>query len=320
MKCEIPLDEDLVARLIPFWASFFGAEHVDLEAEVFLGSEISHNCSTLYFEERDATPVSTCVTVRSRSVPALAGFAEVATDPAFRGRGLATALCTQAGEDFRDSAGEAFFLGTVNPQAARIYHRLGWRRLAGSSVMLNVSSGASPEEFLVDYFRKPGDVTVIPAGAAMRIPMIPLIWTPHDDQVMDANVGLHSLRHEVQSSCMGLYPRYVRALQRRGMWFAACTDDGRVVGLSSALLEGDSCRVDGFVHRNFHDAWQSLLAAASNWGRDAGANRVGARVSVEDEEKLARFEEIRFENIGSGDLFQVGGREVASVLLTRSDR
>ena len=315
MKCEIPLDEDLVARLIPFWASFFGAEHVDLEAEVFLGSEISHNCSTLYFEERDARPVGTCVTVRSRSVPALAGFAEVATDPAFRGRGLATALCTQAVEDFRAAGGEAFFLGTENPQAARIYHRLGWRKLAGANVMLNVTSGQSPEEFLVDYFRKPGDVTVAPAGPAVRIPMIPLIWTPHDDQVLDANVGLHSLRHEVQNSCMGLYPRYVRTLQSRGTWFAARTDDGRVIGLSTALLERDSCRVDGFVHSSFQEAWQSLLVAASDWGRNAGANRVSARVCVEDEEKRAKFEAIEFKSDGPGDLFQVGTREVASVLL-----
>ena len=183
--------------------------------------------------------------------------------------------------------------------------------------MLNVFSGASPEEFLVDYFRKPGIVTVAPAGPAVRIPMIPLIWTPHDDQVLDANVDLHSLRHEVQSSCMGLYPRYGRALDGRGMCFAAHTDDGRAVGLSTALLERDACRVDGFVHRNFQKAWQPLMEAASNWGLSAGMNHLRARVSAEDEDKLARFEGIGFKKDGSGDLFQVGHREVPSVVLTR---
>ena len=133
MKSEAPLDERLVAQLIPFWASHFGEEHADIAPEVFAGSEVSHNSLTLYHEERDARPVGTCVTVRSMSVPTLAGFAEVATDPDFRGQGLATALCAQAVTDFRACGGEAFFLGTMNPGAARIYQRLGWRRLAGAN-------------------------------------------------------------------------------------------------------------------------------------------------------------------------------------------
>ena len=47
-----------------------------------------------------------------------------------------------------------FFLGTVNPAAARVYHRLGWRKLAGAEVMANILSGESPEAFLVEYFQK----------------------------------------------------------------------------------------------------------------------------------------------------------------------
>ena len=62
---------------------------------------------------------------------------------------------------FRDEGGEVLFLGTVNPAAARVYNRLGWRRLAGSTVYANVTADLSPEEFLVDWFRGvAGPVTV----------------------------------------------------------------------------------------------------------------------------------------------------------------
>ena len=230
------------------------------------------------------------MTVHSKTVSALAGFAEVATDPAFRGRGIATDLCSQAVNDFRSAGGEAFFLGTTNPAAARVYYRLGWRKLAGATVMANITSGESPEEYLVDYFRRSGEITISAAGPDVRIPMIPLIWTPHDDQILDANAGIYSRRYEVQGSCMGLYPRYVRELEGQGTFFAARTEDGRVVGLSSAFVESEgACRIDGFVHHNFTKAWTPLIETAQAWGKTKGATHFRARVSVEDEDKRARF-------------------------------
>ena len=84
----------------------------------------------------------------------------MATSPDARRSGIATQLSRQARDDFGERGGQALFLGTGNPDAARIYFRLGWRKLAGANLMVNVMNGDSPEEFLVDYFRDLGPATV----------------------------------------------------------------------------------------------------------------------------------------------------------------
>ncbi len=319
MKYDIPIAEDLVDRLMPFWASIFG-EGGDLDRTLFLGEETDWHDTILYIEEDGGRPVATCLTVRSKGLPAVAGFAEVATDPAYRGRGLASELCRCAVEDFQAAGGEAFFLGTGNPGAARIYDRLGWRRMAGANVMTNITGEDSPEEFLVDFFRHQGDVTVGPAAPDVRIPMIPLIWTPHDSQVLDANVGLFGRRYVIQHSCMGLYPRFTRSLEGCGAWFAARTGDGRVVGLSSARLnDKGACRVDGFTHHRFDGSWEALIEAAIDWGQSHGAGAVNAAVSIEDERKRARFEAVGFGIVGgTEETFDLGDRSVVAVHLSRS--
>ena len=134
--------------------------------------------------------------------------------------------------------------------------------------------------------------------------MIPLILTPHDSQVLDANVSVYSCRYRTQNSCMGLYPRYVRGLQAGGgTFFAGRTADGRVVGLSTALPDGaGGCQVDGFVHHNFSAAWHDLMTAACEWARVQGASTLHALLAPEDEEKQALFASMEFVH----DVAQVG--------------
>lgn len=296
----IPLAETLIDELLPFWATIFGEGLPDIERAVFLGSEIAYSHSTLYVQREDEQVAGTCFMMHSRTMPALAGFGEVATAPEFRGRGIATDLCHQAVADFRAAGGEAFFLGTVNPVAARVYHRLGWRKLAGATVMVNLTANLSPEEFLVDYFRQPGPVDVQRAGPEMRVPMIPLILTPHDSELLDANVGLYSCRYRTQNSCMGLYPRYVRTLQNgQGACFAASTPDGRVVGLATARCTertADECtyQIDGFTHHRFAATWPDLLQAACIWAHHQDATILQALLMAEDEAKQAIFQSLGF--------------------------
>ena len=313
-KYEVPLPEDLTDEMIAFWDSIFGEGPPDLVREMFLGAEEEYSHGTLYLARQEGELAGTCFTLLSKTVPGLAGFAQVATAPHFRGRGISTRLCGWAVEDFRARGGKAFFLGTGSPEAARIYYRLGWRKLAGTNVMANIASGDSPEGFLVDYFRAPGTVKVAPAGPDVRVPMIPLMVTPHDGQVLDANIGLYSCRYCVQHSCMGLYPKYGRGLDETGgAWFAARTEDGRVVGLSSALLDGaGGCQVDAFAHRYFPEAWNELVQAACQWGRAQGASVLRALVSVEDEEKQALFEALGFGADKAGEEFDIAGRPVSS--------
>ena len=142
---------------------------------VFLGDEVDYNRLVTYLERDGDILMGTCGITISRANPRLAGFGEVATRPDYRGRGIASRLCGQAVEEFVAQGGEAVFLGTGNPDAARIYHRLGWRRIAGTNVWARVTTGDSPEEYLADYFRAPGQVSIVPGDASLRVPMIPLL-------------------------------------------------------------------------------------------------------------------------------------------------
>jgi len=310
MKYATPLPEALIDELFPFWSAIFGEAAWDVERAVFLGSEEDTSRSTLYLQRVGTQLAGTCFMMQSTTVPALAGFGEVATALHCRGQGIAGDLCRQALADFRAAGGEAFFLGTVNPAAARIYYRLGWRKLAGANLMVNLTAAAAPEEFLVDYFRQPGQVMIGLAGPDVRIPMIPLILTPHDSPVLDANVGLYSCRYQTQNSCMGLYPRYTRALDNgAGAFFAARTTDGRVVGLATARrIDSDHSeqiyQIDGFVHHRFAAAWPDLIKAACDWAHTQGAATLCAQIGAEDVAKQAVFQALGFIHIGVGEGFQ----------------
>ncbi len=312
-RFQVPIDAALNGRLQAFWRRIFGDP--DIEPSVFLGSEAGYNTSDLYVVEESGRPVSTAMVTRCNALPELGGFGEVATVPAARGRGLATDLCRQSVEDFAYAGGKALFLGTVNPAAARIYHRLGWRKLASSIVWANVTDERSPEEFLVDYFSNPSVTVVEEGGPGARIPVIPLIVTPHDWQVLDANVGIFSARYAVVRSCMGLYPKY-HALEAdgRGAWFAARDAGQRIVGLSTAVLdEAGDCRVDGFAHRGSDGAWDDLLRAAMSWGEEKGARETYSAACVEDEERIARLEAMGFRMDGAAPDFDLDGRAVGAV-------
>ena len=314
MKTRAPLEPELADELFRLWTEIF-SERVDYPIDVFLGGEIEHNHTEVYWERRNGTMVASCCTQRSIAMPGLGTLGEVATRPQYRGKGLATDLCRRALTDFRKNAGEAIFLATANPVAARIYHRLGWRKLARADVMANITSGESPESFLVDYFRRRGLVMVSEAGPDVRVPMVPLLLASHDWQILDANPRMYSTRYDVQNSCGGLYGRCHRVTQDgRGQWFAAATDDGRVVGLSSArLYDTDHCNVDGFAHKEFSACWPELMERAIGWGTTQNAASVFATLSVEDEHKQRLFESLGFRKGQLAGEFQLGGRKVQAI-------
>ena len=314
VRLRIPIDEGLNDRLQAFWREIFG-DAPDIEPAVFLGSETSHNTSDLLLVEEDGRAISTAMVTTCNALPELGGFGEVATLPEARGRGLATDLCRQSVEDFAAACGRALFLGTVNPAAARIYHRLGWRKLASSIVWALITDDRSPEAYLVDYFSNPGPAVVEEGGPGARIPMIPLIVTPHDWQVLDANTGIFSARYALVRSCMGLYPKYQAVREGgRGNWFAARDARQRVVGLSTAVLDDSrGCRVDGFTHGGSDDAWDDLLRAAIDWGQANDASAIYATACVEDEERIAQLESLGFRGAGPAPHFDMDGTNVSAV-------
>ena len=279
-----PCRRGLIPELTAFWEEIFGTSYEDFKS-IFAGDEIEDNEDIVYLMRQGEDLAGTSHLTVGKAEPRLGGLGEVATPPAFRRQGIAAELCESALDDFRRQGGEAFFLGTGNPSAARIYYRFGWRKLAGANVMALIVSGNSPEAFLVDYFREAeGPTTIIPGTAAQRIPMIPLIFCPHDWQVLDANAGIFSTRYALQLSCMGLYPKYNALIQKQsGTWFGAQTDSGHLIGLATAHLDGSGvCHVDGFTHQCRLDAWKGFDAGGNGlgrgpWGDGVARNALGRR-------------------------------------------
>ena len=316
MRFDAPLQAHLVDELFDFWLPIFEGQ-LDVTPDVLLGHEGARSLITVYAVRRGGKLAGACLVAASRDLPILGGLGEVATNPNIRRSGIATELSRQARDDFEARGGQALFLGTGNPDAARIYFRLGWRKLAGANLMVNVLNGDSPEEFLVDYFRDIGQATVRTPSPADRIPMIPLLASPHDWQVLDANAAMHSTRYAVQGSCLGLYRRY-EALSKdgQGAWFCAGADRGQLVGLSTARIGSDgACLVDGFTHKAYPHSWPELAQAAIGWGVDKKASFIHAAVSVEDEEKQSLFQSIGFGKPRPREPFDLGGRQVAAIRL-----
>jgi GNAT superfamily N-acetyltransferase len=319
-RIEAPLGEPVARELARFWEEIFGGPSKDADLRILLGEEEEQNRNVVYLTRRGDSLAGTSHLVTPRRLPVLGGVGEVATAPEFRRLGISTELCFLAANEFRKDGGQALFLGTVNPDAARVYYRVGFRKLASANVMALVADGESPEAFLVGYFREPGEVTVKSGSPEDRIPMIPLLAAPHDWQVLDANVGRFSTRYAVLNSCMGLYPRYAAlADDNQGAWSSAATEDGRVVGLSTARLDGSGgCQVDGFAHKNHQDAWSGLVEAVIGWAAAKGVSPCWAAVSVEDGEKQALFESLGFREAGLADGFELDGRTVGAVRLERA--
>lgn len=319
-RYETPIGEELSKELFAFWEQIFGPEDPDIPIGVFLGEEADHNRHVVLAERDDDVLAGTCGIMTPHANPEFAGIGEVATRPEYRGQGIAGRLCGQALDEFAANGGEAVFLGTENPDAARIYHRLGWRRIANSTDYANITSGDSPEEYLADYFRTPSPVNIVSGDASLRVPMIPLLLVPHDWQVLDGNLPtpMISTRYAEQNSCMGLCRKYYYLVKRNNAeWFAAKTSDGRLVGISTAWIDTDSvCHVDGFIHARFSDSYSELISAAIDWGTQQKAIRIATRLSAEDEEKQSKFKAIGF-RVGPDDgTFTLGDRVVKSITMS----
>ena len=316
-RFETPVQEELARELFDFWEEIFGPEDPDIPIGVFLGDEADHNRHVVLFERDNGNLAGTAGIMTPRANREFAGVGEVATRPGYRGQGIANRLCQQALDEFAEQGGEVVFLGTENPAAARIYHRLGWRRIAGSTVYANVVNGTSPEEYLVDYFRTPSPVNIVAGDASLRVPMIPLLLTPHDWQVLDGNLPtpMVSTRYAMLNSCMGLCRKYYYLVKRDDAeWFGAKTSGGRLVGIATAFIDAENiCHVDGFVHKRFNASYKLLIDAAIEWGRERNATRFAARICAEDIEKRALFGDFGFRTGPIDGTFTISEREVPAV-------
>ena len=315
----VPLEPSLAEELIGFWEEIFGISFAQ-QRGILAGEEAVHNRDFIYTVREGERLVGTCHLTIGADVAGTGGLGEVAVAPDFRRRGICETLCKRARNTFRECGGKGLFLATDMENAARVYHRIGWRRVTGSNVMLLPANGESPQDFLVEHLECRGPVAVTAATPADRIAMIPLLVSPHNSCVLDANVGIYSTQYALQSSCMGLYPQYQELREDgRGEWFAARTKDGRVVGLSSVRIapDGTAC-LDGFTHHNHADSRDLLISQAAHWAVGHAASAFEAIIATCDRQKLADFEALGFRSAGEDATLNMDGREIHAVRLHKT--
>ena len=73
-------------------------------------------------------------------------------------------------EDCQSTEGLALFLGTVNPDAARIYECLDWQHINRSKLMVNLSDTDDYDDFIRRYFATSIPSKICKAKPGSRIP------------------------------------------------------------------------------------------------------------------------------------------------------
>ncbi len=312
-----PFDSLAVREMYDLWEMAFGPDIApDITFDPLSGAEKNANDFRVYRVFIADQLGATAIVVAPIALPELGALGEVATHPEFRNRGLASGLCEQLLEDFQCQGGEAMFLGTVNPNAARIYERFGWSHIPDTKLMVNLAGNETPNEFLKSYFTDLDTPEAQVGEATSRIPIIPLIVSPHSWSVLDANASIFSPRVESQASCLGLYNRYQTLRnESRGEWFTLVADSGKVLGISSAVhVEGKRFQVDGFCHESYAGMFGELIQTAISWCSDQGATQIIARLSSMDEEKQSLFESVGFHKQRLDGTFEHGNQKVDAVV------
>jgi GNAT superfamily N-acetyltransferase len=313
---EAPLPAPLLDELCAFWEQTFRTPY-DAFRRVLLGAESGFNRDVVWVMREQGELAGTCHLTTPEAEPRLGGLGEVATEVRFRRRGIAAELCSLAREEFLQRGGRALFLGTGNPEAARVYHSLGWRKVAGTKLMSLTGAGESTSGFLEAHFGKGGGTVIEPMTPAARVPMIPLLVYPHRQLMLDVNADMVSTKYAVQPSCMGLFPRYDDLTRMDvGAVFCAHAEDGRLVGLSTVRMDDAQCTVDGFVHQSFFASWSELLQAALDWGIGRGASVFAADVAADDEGKRLGFERLGFVTAARRPPFVIGDQPYDALRMT----
>ena len=307
-----PLDLVLVDKLETLWRSAFGEDFVtDVPKSLLIDREVLPHKVDVYTQVIEESIVSSAVSIAGGCSPLLGGLGEVSTKPEFRGSGMATDICHKVVNDFFDSSGNALYLGTTNPAAARIYSKLGWKYIPHTQLMVNLGKGDIYEEFIDDYFSTSGPNTFNRGEMSVRIPMIPLAISYTDWTLLDVNIGLLSTLKEEQESCLGLFRRYDQIrIDNRGEFFTLTGDHDRLLGISTAVTkDGNHYSIDGFTHPLHKDAFIELLRTALNWCEAAGANDCKMEIAQEDQEKAELAAALGFKRTGDKSVFR--GRNIS---------
>ena len=122
-------------QLLDLWKNTFGEAEANLETPQIDGSELDNNMDILYLAEDGQTLAGSIHATLPNHARTLCGLSGMCVAPRYRGIGLSRTLFAHMMSYLEGSGTNAFFLGTNNPIAAKLYASFGFGFLPGSNVM-----------------------------------------------------------------------------------------------------------------------------------------------------------------------------------------
>ena len=307
-----PVDSIRLQAMCRIWEAEFNTSYAEFK-QMLAGIE-PENQFVLRAALIGDEVAGTCQITRSGDDPTIGGVGEVVVPERFRRRGIGSQLFEESCTEFFESGGQALFLGTENPAAARIYHRYGFRCIPSTENMGRVSTG-TPESFLYEYFQSAAvDFNTVPLGRRHRVQLIPFLMAPHEMVVLDQATGFLSSRHQVLHGCMSLYSRFDKLVQSGGQVFVTESSNHRIQALVTACRHGEQAAVDGFALPGAYQAWSSAVQAATNWAGEMGSQSVEFSLAVEDDVKRQWVESLGISLTPSDQTVNIAGRDVACLV------
>lgn len=296
----------LIRRCAPYVATAalklledtFGIDEVLLEAPQLSGKEIAVNKDIVWEAWDGDLLVGTIHATIPLNCPHICGLSAMATHPSVRGKGLGRVLFAKILEEIDSQGVTTAFLGTSNPIAAKLYHSLGFSFLPGSHVMVRYLKGDTVDFALEHYSPICEDVAIHKDTSAIRIPLIPLTVIGSKTKVLDINTGLFHRDLVTQRSCMGLYPRYDKLLEKGGHFYAAFDKPGTLGAMLSTVPTEDGIRADFFCCEGFADVIAQLLERCGE--------KVYLQIAECDEEKQAFAKKLGFSPASEASMFPCG--------------
>jgi hypothetical protein len=188
---------------------------------------------------------------------------------------------------------EINFLGTVNPNAARIYKNLGWKKIKNSEVMFNSINFSSFENFVEHNYIESENLKISMGGPRFRLSLIPFSLSNKQFLYSDINIGTLS---EIKSaSCLSLYEQYDSLSRNNGNWLCMHNVSNQIYGISTYITRDKKrYRIDGFSNHLYKNDFYELIKRTYNLILKNDPSEVYVDILVEDEFKMEIFSELGF--------------------------
>ena len=295
-KHIIPISDQKIENLYTLWLNngFENEEKIDIKKALLKGSEKDINQINLYSIEHEGEILSSVILIFQIDNPYISGLGEVCTKIDIRGNNYASKLCKLARDDFFSiDNSEGNFLGTVNPNAARIYKRLGWEKIKNSEVMFNSNFFSSFENFVENYYIKSDDLKISIGGPRFRLSLIPFLLSNKQFLYSDINVGI--LGEIKSAACLSLYEQYNSLSRNNGNWLCMHNLFNQIYGISTYITQDKKkYRIDGISNHLYKNDFYELINRTYNLVLKNDPSEVYADILTEDEFKIEIFSELGF--------------------------